>query len=175
MIELSRIVALDLETTGLSPSRGDRVIEIGALSIERGEVLHTFHTLVNVRRKIPWHASRVHGISDDMLVGQPFPENVYPAFFEYISGSILVAHNARFDLSFLQHEFGRFGMRFANHSVCTLQLARKRYPRLPNYRLATVAQHVLGSLPDDARQHRALDDAFLTARIWMAMEGNFFR
>lgn len=71
-----RTVVLDLETTGLSPFKGDRVIEIGALAIERGEVLHTFQTLVNVRKKIPRHASKVHGITDDMLFGQPFPEEV---------------------------------------------------------------------------------------------------
>lgn len=122
---------LDLETTGLSPFKGDRVIEIGALAIERGEVLRTFHTLVNVRKKIPWRASKVHGITDDMLIGQPSPENVYPAFFEFISDSLLVAHNARFDLSFLRYEFGRFGMSFANRSACTLQLARRRFPLLP--------------------------------------------
>jgi len=162
---------LDLETTGLSPSHGDRVIEIGALALEHGEVLHTFQTLVNVRKKIPWHASRVHGITDEMLFRQPSPEEVYPAFFEFISDSFLVAHNARFDLSFLRHEFGRFGLSFANRSACTLQLARRRYPRLPNHRLETVALHVLGRLPDDARQHRALDDALLTARVWMAMQG----
>jgi len=168
---LSRTVVIDLETTGLSPFKGDRVIEIGALAIERGEVLSSFHTLVNVRKKIPWHASKVHGITDDMLIGQPSPENVYPAFFEFISDSLLVAHNARFDLSFLRHEFGRFGMSFANRSACTLQLARRRFPLLPNHCLTTVALHVLGCLPDDCRQHRALDDALLTARVWMAMEG----
>ncbi len=167
---MSRIVVLDLETTGLSPVKGDRVIEIGALAIECGEVCGTFQSFVNPRRKIPWQASRVHGITDGMLAGQPFPEDAYPALYEFISDSLLVAHNAKFDLSFLQHEFRFLGMSLDNPFLCTLLMARKRYPYLPNHRLETVALHVLGTLPVE-RRHRALSDAVLTARVLLAMKG----
>ena len=161
---------LDLETTGLSPAKGDRVIEIAALAIEGGEVSGTFQSFVNPRKKIPWQASRVHGITDAMLAGQPLPRDVYPAFHEFISDSLLVAHNAIFDLSFLQHEFRFLGMTLENPFLCTLQMARKRYPCLPNHRLETVALHVLGALPVKQR-HRALGDAVLTARVLLAMKG----
>jgi DNA polymerase-3 subunit epsilon len=167
----SRVVVLDLETTGFSPLKGDRVIEIGAVAVAFGEIEAEFQTLIRVPRLIPWQASRVHGITDEMLAGRPLPEEIYPAFRDFIGGSVLVAHNARFDLSFLAHEFGRLGMGLANRHICTLRLARKRFPGLPDHRLETVARHILGSLEDEMRLHRALEDARLTARVWLAMEG----
>ncbi len=169
MISIDRSIVIDLETTGFLPQRGDRVIEIGAVVVERGELVDEFQTLIQVPRSIPRQAFRVHGITDQMLAGQPLPEEVFPALLDFIGGNVLVAHNARFDLPFLRHEFGRLGLGFPNRHVCTLELARRRLPRLPDHRLATVARHLLGDLPDDLRLHRALDDARLTARVWLAM------
>ncbi len=164
-----RSVVIDLETTGLSPIRGERVIEVGAVAVESGDVVDEFHSLIQVPRRIPWQAARLHGITGEMLVGQPLPEEVYPALRNFIGGSTLVAHNAPFDLSFLRHELGRLGFRLPNRHVCTLELARRRFPRLDNHRLETVARHLLGALPDNTRLHRALDDARLTAQVWVAM------
>ena len=166
---IDRSIVIDLETTGFSPQRGDRVIEIGAVVVERGELVDEFQTLIQVPRSIPWQASRVHGITDQMLAGQPLPEEVFPALRDFIGGSVLVAHNAPFDLPFLRHEFGRLGLGLPNRHCCTLELARRRLPHLPDHRLATVARHLLGDVPDDLRLHRALDDARLTAQVWLAM------
>jgi DNA polymerase-3 subunit epsilon len=130
-----------------------------------------FQSLVRAPRTIPWQASRVHGITDAMLVGQPLPEEVFPKFRDFIGKNTLVAHNASFDISFLEYEFGRLGMDLENSHRCTLELARRHLRHLPNHRLATVAHHLLGPLPADTCLHRALDDARLTARVWMAMEG----
>lgn len=170
-VAVSGIVVLDLETTGFSPHRGDRIIEIGAVAVAHGEIVAEFQTLIRVPRSIPWQASRVHGITDRMLAGQPLPEDVYPAFRDFIGESLLVAHNARFDLSFLRHEFGRLGMELSNRHGCTLERARRTLPRLTDHRLETVARYLLGALPEEMRLHRALDDARLTARVWLAMEG----
>lgn len=164
-------VVIDLETTGFSPVKGDRVIEIGAVKVAGGIMSDEFHSLIRIARTIPRQASLVHGITDGMLVGQPNPEDVYPGFFEFIRRKTLVAHNARFDLAFLAHELGRLGISLPNRRVCTLQLARKRLPRLPNHRLETVYMHLFGELPEDARRHRALDDARLTAKVWLALVG----
>jgi DNA polymerase-3 subunit epsilon len=167
----SGIVVIDLETTGFSPLRGDRVIEVGAVAVESGVTAEEFHTLVRVSRTIPRQASLVHGITDRMLDGQPLPQEVYPAFRDFIGGSTLVAHNAQFDLAFLAHELGRLGMSLPNRHICTLRLARRRLPRLPNHRLETVYRHLFGGLPEGNRQHRALDDARLTAMVWLALAG----
>jgi len=81
----------------------------------------------------------------------------------------LVAHNAKFDVKFLRYELSRLGRRLSNRSICTLKLSKKRFPELPNHTLGTVARHVLGEVPPDLQRHRALDDARLTARVWLAM------
>lgn len=167
-----RHVVIDVETTGLSPARGDRVIEVGAVALEAGEVVGEFVSLIAAGRSIPHHVSRIHGITDEMLRGQPRPEEVYPALREFIGASALVAHNARFDLAFLRHEFGRLGLGLGNRAVCTLVMARQRLPHLADHRLETVARHLLGGLPAACRLHRALDDARLTARVWAAMTGS---
>ncbi|BDV43652.1 DNA polymerase III subunit epsilon [Geotalea uraniireducens] len=167
---MERFVAIDVETTGLSPARGDRVIEVGAVALEAGEVVGEFVSLVAPGRPIPHHVSRIHGITDEMLRGQPRPEEIYPALREFIGGGTLVAHNARFDLVFLRHEFGRLGLGLDNSAVCTLMMARQRLSHLADHRLETVARHLLGGL-QVGRLHRALDDARLTARVWEAMTG----
>lgn len=166
----SKLFVIDLETTGLSPTRGDRVIEIAAVAVERGRIIREFQTLLQVPRLISRHAARVHGITNGMLAGQPFPEEVYPAFRDFIGDSVLIAHNARFDIAFLTHEFGRLGMALANRHICTLHLARKKFPGLSNHRLETVARYLLGDSAVSCRLHRALDDARLAARVLLAME-----
>ena len=171
LMRKSGIVAIDLETTGFSPFRGDRVIEVGAVVVESGVIAKEFHTLVRVPRTIPRQAWRVHGITDRMLDGQPLPEKVYPAFRDFIADRTLVAHNAQFDLAFLAHELARLGMALPNRSVCTLRLARRRLPGLPDHRLETVYRHLFGGFPRGIRQHRALDDAQLTAMVWLALGG----
>src|SRR3990172_226100 len=89
-----RYVMIDVETTGLSSIRGDRVIEIGAVALEGDRVRDEFHSLVNAKKRICLDAHLVHGITDEMLIGQPKPAEVYPRFREFIHNSILVAHNA---------------------------------------------------------------------------------
>jgi DNA polymerase III subunit epsilon len=106
-----------------------------------------------------------------MLRGQPPPDVVLAAFRDYIDGALLVAHNARFDMAFLRHEFSRLKWPLTNRSSCTLELSRRRLPRLPNHRLETVARHLLGELPAQTRRHRALDDARLTAQVWLRLKG----
>jgi len=166
---MARHVIFDVETTGFSPSRGDRVIEIGAVAVEGGVVVAEFSSLIDAGRRIPLQAQRVHGISNAMLAGQPFPEEVFPRFHEFVSGAVLVGHNVRFDVDFVRHEFGRLGLGLNNHVLCTLELSRRHFPLLPNHRLETVARNILGGLPEVMTLHRALDDARLTARVWLAM------
>ena len=187
-----RYVALDVETTGLSPWKGDRVIEIGAIALEGGDLMAEFSTLIQAPREIPFRASQIHGITDEMLIGQPTPEEVFPALRAFIQDSILVAHNARFDLGFLRREYELLGKRFHHRHICTLEMSRSRFPRLSNHKLETVYRHLIGingvggvmrrghdiglqsnpfRVPGSGKQtHRALDDARMVAGIWLAME-----
>jgi DNA polymerase-3 subunit epsilon len=104
-----------------------------------------------------------------MLFGQPAPEEIFPDFYKYISESTLVAHNAAFDISFLRYEFSRLGLGINNGYLCTMKMSRRRFPMLPNHKLETVAKHILGGLPPEINRHRALDDAKLTAMVWLEM------
>ena len=166
----NRYVALDVETTGLSPQNGDRVIEIGAVAIEEQSIVAEFSSLIDVGKMIPWHVQQVHGITNEMLYGEPKPDEVLPAFYEFITGSILVAHNASFDIGFLRHEFALLGMSLNNRSLCTLKMSRKLYPYLPNHKLKTVSRYLLGKSCEQMQMHRALDDAKLAGMIWLEME-----
>ncbi len=139
-----RYVVLDVETTGLSPWKGDRVIEIGAVALEGGDLMAEFSTLIQAPRAIPFCASQIHGITDEMLIGQPTPEEVFPALDTFIRDSILVAHNAQFDIGFLRNEYELLGKRFSQRHICTLEMSRSRFPHLRNHKLETVYRHLIG-------------------------------
>ena len=124
----NRYVALDVETTGLSPKNGDRVIEIGAVAIENQGIIAEFSSLIDVDKMIPWQVQKVHGITNEMLYGEPKPDEVLPEFYEFIAGSILVAHNASFDIR----------------------------TRLPNHKLATVSRYLLGESANQMQKHRQI-------------------
>jgi DNA polymerase-3 subunit epsilon len=168
-----RFVVFDLETTGLSHRQGDRVIEIGAVAIKNRKTVVEFHSLVKVAREINPFAERVHGISNAMLQNHPPAEKVMPAFHKFIQHSILVAHNATFDLGFIAHEFALLGLPFDNASYCTLKLCRALYPALPSHRLEAVYRHLFKKVPEG--MHRALADAQLTAHLWLKIEPQVIR
>jgi len=165
-----RKIFFDTETSGLSPTRGDRVIEIGAVAVRGGEIEAEFSTLIAVDCDIHWAAQRVHGISQTMLKGQPKPGEVWPAFLEFVGDAPLIAHNAPFDTRFLNHELTLLCLSLNNRIYCSLSESRRHFPRLMNHRLEEVAMHVLGEIPADCRRHRALGDARLLARVWAGVE-----
>lgn len=169
-VSSNEFVAFDVETTGLSPLHGHRVVEIGAVRMNTGKITSEFHSLIDCGRTIPKTIQRITGINDDMLRGQPSPDVVFKSFQRFVGKAVLVAHNARFDQSFLQHEFSRLGWNLSNRTRCTLALSRRKLPRLPNHRLKTVAQHLFGELPAGVQLHRVLDDARLTAKIWAMLD-----
>jgi len=163
--------AIDVETSGMSVAGGDRVIECAAVKICAGEIVSEFSTLINAPCAIHFGAERVHGINREMLYDKPDPDDAWPLFLRFIGKAPLIAHNASFDMRFIRHELALLGKELTNKSICTLRLARKRYPQLANHRLESVARHLFGKIPADCNLHRALGDARLVARIWMAMEG----
>ncbi|MBT3632316.1 MAG: 3'-5' exonuclease [Candidatus Marinimicrobia bacterium] len=161
--------SIDVETSGLSYNRGDRVLEYAAVKFNTVDILEEKCTLINVPCIIHPDAQRVHGIDVSMLSRKPDPKTAWDDFLQFIDDSTLVAHNAKFDVNFIRMELNRFGKRFTNPIFCTLIQARKQFPHLENYRLETVATSVLGAIPSEYRLHRALDDARLVAHVWMKM------
>ncbi len=166
-----KYVAVDVETSDLSPARGGRVIEIAAVVVEEQSILEEYSTLINAPCLINPAAKKVHGISRRMLADYPTPAEVWPQFLQFIGSAPLIAHNARFDIGFLRHELALLDLPLVNRNYCTLALARKHYAHLPNHRLSTVARHLLGDIPTDCRLHRALGDARLAARVWIILQG----
>jgi DNA polymerase-3 subunit epsilon len=161
-------VVLDLETTGGSPAH-DRITEVGAVKVRGGEVLGTFHTLVNPEVPIPPLISALTGITDPMVADAEPIEVVLPCLLEFLGGAVLVAHNASFDRRFVQANLERHGyQRIPNRVVCTARLARKLLPRdeVPNVRLATLAAY-LGATVTPC--HRALTDAQATVDVFHSL------
>jgi len=167
---MEKAVVVDVETTGMATRSGGRVIEIGAVLVDGGVVAAEFGTLIRVAAPIHYGAQRVHGISAAMLQGEPQPHEAWPAFCDFVGAAPLVAHNYHFDRGFILHELQLLDLQLPNHWHCTLRLARKLLPQLDNHRLATVATALLGDIPPDCRLHRALDDARITAKVWVELK-----
>jgi DNA polymerase-3 subunit epsilon len=160
------VVVVDVETTGMSAAKGERVIEIGAVRVVNGQLEERFSSLISTSRPISPGALSVHRITPNMLADQPASEEVFGAFARFIASDILVAHNAGFDMRFLKAEFERLGQRLTNSHYCTLKLSRLCFPDLRSHKLEVLGRYLFGDLTG-IRHHRALDDAELTARLML--------
>lgn len=165
-----RFVAVDCETTGLYPWRGDRIIELAAIKVHGGKLRVKFEHLIDCGRSVPKEVQKLNGITDEMLAGQPKPERAFRDFLNFIGEEKLIAHNASFDRSFLQSELERLGLSLANPMECSLHLSRQKLPDLPNHRLVTVFRHLFPEEIRWVKAHRALVDAWMVAMIWIAMQ-----
>lgn len=157
-------VVLDLETTGGSPTEC-RITEIGAVKVRGGEVLGEFQTLVNPGEAIPAFISVLTGITDPMVASAPSIEAAMPAFLEFIADAVLVAHNARFDITFLKVNCERLGLPWPGNRVLdTVHLARQLVTRdeAPNHKLSSLARVFSTRVTPD---HRALHDAQATVDV----------
>jgi len=171
-MSVPRQVVLDTETTGLSASLGDRVIEIGCIELLSRRVSDNhFHRYVNPERKSEEGALRVHGLTDEFLADKPRFAEIAGAFVDYVRGAELVIHNADFDVEFLDLELGRAGLgRLEDHVagvVDTLTLARELHPGKRNSLDALCERYAV----DNAHRtlHGALLDARLLAEVYLAM------
>lgn len=161
-------VALDLETTG-ARAGVNKITEIGAVRIEGFREVRRFSTLVNPMRPIPPMITRITGITQEMVAGAPRIEEVIPELLEFLEGAVVVAHNAPFDVGFLNYELRRLkGRQLGEGAIDTLLLARVLAPGLPNYRLHTVAE-ALGA--PVAACHRALADAQAAGHVFISLVG----
>jgi DNA polymerase-3 subunit epsilon len=161
------VIVLDFETTGLSPRYGDRPIEIGAALVENGMIKGRFQSLMNPGFRFSSFIENFTGISNEMVAKAPPCEEVMARFAEFIADFPLVAHNASFDRRFLETEFASIGMEHTAGMACSMLAARRIFPEAPNHRLATLARHC--GIISSGTFHRALADAEMTARLWIAM------
>ena len=162
-------IAFDLETTGFS-STSCQIVEFGAVRFRAdGTELDRLEQLIDPGCRIPASVSRIHGITDAMVQGKPPIEDVLSEFVQFLgeSDTILMAHNASFDIGFLSVAIGRCGMPLpSNPVVDTLGLSRRRLPRLRNHRLETIARHLGIS---DSTEHRALGDALVVQSAFLGL------
>lgn len=153
----------DIETTGLS-NINDEIIEIGAVKIKEGKIIDTFETFVNPKIPISSFITKLTGIDESMVKDAPSIEEILPKFLEFSSNSVLVAHNANFDVSFIKSKAKKFNLNVNNTVLDTLELSRHLYKDLKNYKLDTLAEHLQVKLE---HHHRAVDDARATAEIFI--------
>ncbi len=158
----------DTETTGLNPSQGDEIIQIGAARIVNHKLLkqECFEQLVDPRRPIPPETVPIHGIQPEMVVGQPTIEQVLPAFHTFAQDTVLVAHNAAFDMRFLQLKEQQTGVRFDHPVLDTLLLSAVVHPNQDSHRLEALAERFNITI---VGRHTAMGDAMVTAEVFLRL------
>ncbi len=158
-------ICFDIETTGLSP-KTEKITEIGAVKIKNGEVVDRFSTFVNPEKPIPAKIVELTGITDEMVKGAPSQSDAVKAFLDFCEGSILVAHNAPFDTSFIRVACNNMGVSYDYTSLDTVAICRAILPDIKNCKLDTVASYLrLGSF----NHHRAVDDAEILSKIFISL------
>jgi len=156
-------VVVDVEATGGSPARGDRLTEVAAVRVREGRVVDSFESLINPERPIPPTVSRLTDITDEMVAGAPTFNQVAEPLRQALEGAVFVAHNVSFDWRFLAAEFQRcLGGRLGGERLCTLRLARRLHPELQRRSLHALADYY--AITAD-RWHRAGPDARATAEL----------
>jgi DNA polymerase-3 subunit epsilon len=166
-----REIVLDTETTGLDPLGGDRIIEIAAMEIVNEIITGIqFHVYLNPQRDIPDSAFKVHGISDQFIRDKPLFCDILDDFLEFIADDPLIAHNAEFDLKFINEELRRAGRRplETNQIIDTLALARRKHPGAPNSLDALCVRY--GIDRRHRTKHGALIDTGILAELYLELK-----
>ena len=161
------LIVLDFETTGLSPDMGDRAIEIGAVRLEKGEVVERFQALMNPGKRVSRFIENYTGITNQMLSKAAPCDEVMDQFASFMGNSNLVAHNASFDKRFLDAELRRIARPYSGTFACSLLVARRLYQQAPNHKLGSLIAYK--NIPSPGDFHRALFDSEMTAKLWMTM------
>lgn len=158
------LVFVDIETTGMSPRSGGRVLEIGAIRVENGEVTGTMNTLINPGVEVPYFITQITGIDDSHIGNSPAFEQVIPMLNEISEGAIFVAHNVNFDYKFIQSEYWKASETlFSRPRLCTVRLSRALYPLERGHSLSKLIERHGYQV---ANRHRAYDDAEVLWRFY---------
>lgn len=163
-----RYTAFDTETTGLQPSQGDEIIQIGALRIANGHLNadEAFEALIDPNRPVSPESEKVHGISNEKLKGKPTIDHVLPEFYDFCDGSVLLGHNVAFDMRFLQMKEQSSRVVFRQPVIDTLLLSAVAYPNQPHHSLEA-SMELLGVCIE--HRHSAYSDAVATAEVFLKL------
>lgn len=170
--DTAAFIAFDTETTGLDPASG-RIVEIGAVKFDRRGVIARYNVLINPEMPMPEEAGKVNGITDEMLKDKPLIAAVFPDFFDFIGMGVLVAHNAPFDINYVNAELKRAGKTpLTNKVVDTRIFAKEVFPGLSSYALQDLAvQFGITAL----EAHRAEDDARVCMELFEKILSRFLK
>lgn len=163
-------VCVDLETTGLDPKR-DKIIEIGAVKVERGEIVGEWETFVDPERKLEERIVELTGIRDEQLAGAKKISEILPELFPFLGDHVLLGHSVLFDFSFLKKAAVNERMTFERKGIDTLKIARKYLKDLESRSLEFLCRHY--GIPHNA--HRALEDARATVALYRKLAEEFYR
>lgn len=169
-LALDEYVVFDFETTGLSPWGGDEVIEIAAMKIFGDEIdeKNYFHTMVNPKRLISEEATRINGITNEMVAGAPTIEQVFPQFLDFVGGAWLVAQNAKFDMSFVTKYLVQLNLKRDMEVYDTIHFSRRCFPTESSHNLDLICKR-LNLQIIAAERHRSLGDVKLTAKAFVLL------
>jgi DNA polymerase-3 subunit epsilon len=160
---LEIVAVIDFETTGLSPSQGDRATEIAVVLVQDGKVVDRYQSLMNAGTRIPSYVQALTGISDAMIRSAPKAAEVMREACEFVGDYPLVAHNASFDSKFWDAELARIDRTRPQEFACSMLLSRRLFPQAPSHQLGALVEYA--RLPVAGRYHRALADAEMAASL----------
>ncbi len=171
---MEREICFDTETTGLDPNEGHRLIEIGCVEIINGKRTdNSYHVLINPEREVPEEAVRIHHITTEMLADKPKFSEIADSFFDFIKDSTLVAHNAGFDVKFINYELSLIGKNsLTNKVIDSLALAKNIFPNQRNNLDALCKRFNINNTKRAEEGHGALLDAELLADVYIKMTNN---
>ncbi len=160
-------VVVDIETTGFSPHKGSEIIEIGVTEIIDGEIVLNYSKLIKPIKPIPHHITKITNITNEMVKDMDRIEDVLPKFRDYLGDRVMIAHNAQFDLRFLNFYLEKLGLSTIEQHICTLKMLKKESGyKLDSYKLEQASQYY-GIEHNNA--HRADSDTFVTAQIFLKL------
>lgn len=161
----TEFVIIDVETTGLYPDHGDRVIEVAALKFRDLKVVGEFDSLINPQCLIPYEATSVNGISNDMVADAPLAVEVMPKLVDFLKGTTLIGHNVKFDIKFLNSEIDKCSLpNLQKHpAIDTVKMSRGLLTELDRHALAVIAEY-FGI--EEEQQHRAMADVEMTFDVF---------
>jgi DNA polymerase-3 subunit epsilon len=165
---MTHIAVIDFETTGISPSMGDRATEIAIVLLERGQVVDRFQSLMNAGAFIPGFITQLTGITNAMVAAAPRADQVMADAARFVGAAPMAAHNASFDRRYWQAELALAGLPAPQPFACTVLLSRRLYPEATSHKLGALVQRL--RLPQTGAAHRAMVDAEMAAALLTRMQ-----